>query len=68
LACQKTFPLDINLAFNPARKKAKKELKAHQKACSLMYNPEKVKKVLQEKWQAESQSSRINNAYSCRKC
>lgn len=67
-ACQKSFPQDINLSFQSARKKAEKELKAHQKTCSLMSDPEKVKKVLQEKWRAESKISHIYNAYSCRKC
>ena len=66
--CQKAFPWDINLTLNSARKKAKKELIAHQKVCSLMLDSEKAKKVLEENWQALSQSSHIHNAYSCRKC
>jgi hypothetical protein len=39
----------MNLAFLPARIKALAELKDHQKTCSLQGEPEKVKKVLQDK-------------------
>jgi len=67
-ACQKTFLWDMSLAFYPARKKAQKELKEHQKTCSLKDDPTKIKEVLQDKWAEESKKSNVNNAYSCPHC
>jgi len=38
----------MKLAYFSARQKVREELKEHQKTCSLMADPEKVIKVLQE--------------------